>query len=255
MGRRPTPPDRDQCYAFIPCPNPQPQGRFELGAWERAAASHVPQHVPGGLPVYPLQHRVQQIDACIFWRPKIDRLTYPQIYRSKPLQIWDSKGACVPVRRMDRMNTPNLHKPKSPIHKLSSNLPTTVQNGHIQRIMDEDIQSSVLEIVGTNVSTNYIHCPGDTKKTLGIRLPYLVFILKNVCPSVRLLMCLSLTVYTRTGPDPPLNNNPNHAARQVLHIRGAGARRQEHPPPIPRLHLPGPIASDMARSTTFICLM
>jgi len=55
-----------------------------------------------------------------------------------------------------------------------------VQNGHIQRITDEDIQSSVLEIVGTNVSTNYIHCPGEPKKTLGIRLPYLVLILKNV---------------------------------------------------------------------------
>lgn len=58
--------------------------------------------------------------------------------------------------------------------------PHTVQNGQIQRITDEDIQSSVLEIVGTNVSTNYIHCPGDPKKTLGIRLPYLVLILKNV---------------------------------------------------------------------------
>ena len=41
---------------------------------------------------------------------------------SKPLQIWDKK----------------------------------VRNGHIKRITDQDIQSSVLEIMGTNVSTNYI---------------------------------------------------------------------------------------------------
>ena len=44
---------------------------------------------------------------------------------SKPLQIWDKK----------------------------------VRNGHIKRITDNDIQSLVLEIEGTNVSTTYITCP------------------------------------------------------------------------------------------------
>mmetsp|Transcript_28691 Transcript_28691/g.83112 ORF Transcript_28691/g.83112 Transcript_28691/m.83112 type:complete len:802 (+) Transcript_28691:336-2741(+) len=65
---------------------------------------------------------------------------------SKPLQIWDA----------------------------------TVQNGHVKRITDPDIQSSVVEIMGTNVSTNYIVCPADSKKTLGIKLPFLVMILKNM---------------------------------------------------------------------------
>ena len=65
---------------------------------------------------------------------------------SKPLQIWDKKA----------------------------------RNGHIKRITDQDIQSSVLEIMGTNVSTNYITCPADAKKTLGIKLPFLVMIIKNV---------------------------------------------------------------------------
>lgn len=65
---------------------------------------------------------------------------------SKPLQIWDAK----------------------------------VKNGHIKRITDRDIQSSVLEIMGTNVSTNYIVCPAESKKTLGIKLPFLVLILKNL---------------------------------------------------------------------------
>jgi len=36
-----------------------------------------------------------------------------------------------------------------------------VRNGHIKRITDGDIQSSVLEIMGTNVSTIYITCPAD----------------------------------------------------------------------------------------------
>lgn len=65
---------------------------------------------------------------------------------SKPLQIWDKK----------------------------------VRNGHIKRITDNDIQSLVLEVVGTNVSTTYITCPADSKKTLGIKLPFLVMIIKNL---------------------------------------------------------------------------
>ncbi len=55
-----------------------------------------------------------------------------------------------------------------------------MRNGHIKRITDPDIQSSVLEIMGTNVSTTYIQCPADPKKTLGIKLPFLVMIIKNV---------------------------------------------------------------------------
>ena len=55
-----------------------------------------------------------------------------------------------------------------------------MRNGHIKRITDQDIQSSVLEIMGTNVSTNYITCPADPKKTLGIKLPFLVMIIKNL---------------------------------------------------------------------------
>lgn len=35
--------------------------------------------------------------------------------------------------------------------------------------------------MGTNVSTTFIQCPADPKKTLGIKLPFLVMIIKNVC--------------------------------------------------------------------------
>ena len=78
-------------------------------------------------------------------------------YRSKPLQIWDKH----------------------------------VRNGHIKRVTDPDIQSSVIEIMGTNVSTNYISCPIDPKKTLTIKLPFLVMIIKNV--STIFLLKLYLT--------------------------------------------------------------
>ena len=66
---------------------------------------------------------------------------------SKPLQIWDKK----------------------------------VRNGHIKRITDQDIQSAACSRSWAhNVSTNYITCPADAKKTLGIKLPFLVMIIKNL---------------------------------------------------------------------------
>lgn len=57
---------------------------------------------------------------------------------------------------------------------------TAIQNGSIRRISDEDIQSSVLEISGSNVATTYMTCPAMPDKTLGIKLPYFVLVLKNV---------------------------------------------------------------------------
>ncbi|XP_061602076.1 cilia- and flagella-associated protein 20-like [Cololabis saira] len=65
---------------------------------------------------------------------------------SKPLQIWNKK----------------------------------VRNGHIRRVTDDEIHSSVLEIEGTNPSTTYITCPRDPETTLGIRLPFFIMIVKNL---------------------------------------------------------------------------
>ena len=55
-----------------------------------------------------------------------------------------------------------------------------MENGHIKRITDGDIQSSVLEVASANVATTYITCPADPEKTLGIKLPFLVMIIKNL---------------------------------------------------------------------------
>ena len=56
----------------------------------------------------------------------------------------------------------------------------SIRNGHIKRLTDADIQSSVLEIMGTNVSTTFVTAPADPKQTLGIKLPFLVMIIKNL---------------------------------------------------------------------------
>ncbi|XP_060949351.1 cilia- and flagella-associated protein 20-like [Limanda limanda] len=55
-----------------------------------------------------------------------------------------------------------------------------VKNGHVERITDEDINSSVLEVEGLNVSTTFITCPAEPKNTLGIKLPFLVMIIKSL---------------------------------------------------------------------------
>ena len=55
-----------------------------------------------------------------------------------------------------------------------------VKNGYIKRITDDDIQSSVVEIMGANTSTTFVTCPKNDKQTLGIKLPYLVLIVKNM---------------------------------------------------------------------------
>ena len=61
-----------------------------------------------------------------------------------------------------------------------------VLNGHIKRITDQDINSSVLEIMGSNVTTCYVTAPLDHNQTLGIKLPFLVMIIKNVKNFIKL---------------------------------------------------------------------
>ncbi|KAL6771645.1 FAP20 [Auxenochlorella protothecoides x Auxenochlorella symbiontica] len=55
-----------------------------------------------------------------------------------------------------------------------------IEDGSVRRVMDEDIQSSVLELTGANVSTSYISCPADPSKALGIKHPFLVLVVKNL---------------------------------------------------------------------------
>ena len=45
-----------------------------------------------------------------------------------------------------------------------------MRNGHIKRLTDPDIQSSVLEIMSSNVATTYISTPADPEETLGIKV-------------------------------------------------------------------------------------
>lgn len=53
-----------------------------------------------------------------------------------------------------------------------------VENGYIKRITDQDIRTSVMEIVSTNVNSTYVTCPKDSKEELGIKLSIMVLHIK-----------------------------------------------------------------------------
>ena len=56
----------------------------------------------------------------------------------------------------------------------------SVKNGHIKRLLDPDIQSPSIEIIGANVDSNYIYTPVDPKKSLGIKMHTIVLLVKNL---------------------------------------------------------------------------
>ncbi|OUC40699.1 hypothetical protein D917_03880 [Trichinella nativa] len=51
-----------------------------------------------------------------------------------------------------------------------------VRNGHIKRIIDDEVESVVLEIAGLDIRSTYIVCPADANVNLGIKLPFLLFL-------------------------------------------------------------------------------
>ncbi|XP_060805509.1 cilia- and flagella-associated protein 20-like [Amyelois transitella] len=71
---------------------------------------------------------------------------------------------------------------------------THTQDGYISRFLDQDIKSMVLEIGGTNVSTTYMICPKG-KQVLGITMPFLVMIVKNL----KKYFSFEVTILDETG--------------------------------------------------------
>ena len=53
-----------------------------------------------------------------------------------------------------------------------------INNGYVKRITDFEMQSSVIEICGANVSTCFLCCPSNPKQTLGVKIPFLVLLIK-----------------------------------------------------------------------------
>lgn len=56
----------------------------------------------------------------------------------------------------------------------------TIKNGHIKRLRDQDIRSPCIEIIGANIDSNYIYTPSDPNKSLEIKMPTIVLLVKNL---------------------------------------------------------------------------
>lgn len=54
------------------------------------------------------------------------------------------------------------------------------RDGHCKRVIDEDLNSMALEMLGTNVSTCLITTPIPPYRSLGIKMPFITIILKNL---------------------------------------------------------------------------
>ncbi|CAB4432919.1 unnamed protein product [Rhizophagus irregularis] len=54
------------------------------------------------------------------------------------------------------------------------------EGSHVTRVTDDDIKSIVVEINSPDIKSTYITCPSQLNRTLGIKLPILVLIVKNM---------------------------------------------------------------------------
>lgn len=67
-----------------------------------------------------------------------------------------------------------------PLQLWSSHTSQNDPDAHVETVADDLISSTVIELVSTNLSNTYITCPAQANRTLGIKLPFLVLIVKNL---------------------------------------------------------------------------
>ena len=57
---------------------------------------------------------------------------------------------------------------------------TSKNSGHVKRVPDSDISSSVIEIDSEKLAETHISCPLNASDNLGITLPYIILVVKNM---------------------------------------------------------------------------
>ena len=83
-----------------------------------------------------------------------------------------------------------------------------VKNGHIKRLLDPDIQSPSIEIIGANVDANFIYTPTCKNKSLEIKMPTIVLLIKNLLKYYKIrLKYIEILVVFLSDHFHILNNN------------------------------------------------
>ncbi|KAF9280641.1 hypothetical protein BGZ88_012079 [Linnemannia elongata] len=93
---------------------------------------------------------------------------------SDPLQLWAKRVGPPPSSASKPQSTSNDEdSPTTPP-------PEHQQEPRVDFVVDDTLNSQVLEILSTHLPTTFITTPSLATRTLGIKLPYLVFLVKNL---------------------------------------------------------------------------
>ncbi|KAG0335418.1 hypothetical protein BG000_007530 [Podila horticola] len=93
---------------------------------------------------------------------------------SDPLQLWGKRIGPPPPK----INSKDEADHDSP--QATSDSAIQVQEPHIEFLIDETLNSQVLELLSTHLPSTFITTPSLATRTLGIKLPILVFLVKNL---------------------------------------------------------------------------
>ncbi|KAF9302178.1 hypothetical protein BGZ74_005699 [Mortierella antarctica] len=94
---------------------------------------------------------------------------------SDPLQLWGKRIGSAPSKTKSKdeadHDSRQASSPDSTVH---------VQEPHIEFMIDETLNSQVLELLSIHLPSTFITTPSLATRTLGIKLPILVFLVKNL---------------------------------------------------------------------------
>ncbi|KAG0273283.1 hypothetical protein BGZ95_010906 [Linnemannia exigua] len=91
---------------------------------------------------------------------------------SDPLQLWAKRVGPPPSTSKSQSGSNEAESPDTS--------PPAQQEPRVDFLIDDTLKSQVLEILSTHLPTTFITTPSLATRTLGIKLPFLVFLVKNL---------------------------------------------------------------------------
>ncbi|KAG0322235.1 hypothetical protein BGZ99_003434 [Dissophora globulifera] len=103
---------------------------------------------------------------------------------SDPLQLWAKRVGPPPASSSKSKQQPTTSLSSDSNNSNSSSPPqtgpATVVVPHVDFVIDDTLNSQVLELLSPNLPSTFITTPSLPTRTLGIKLPILVFLVKNL---------------------------------------------------------------------------
>ncbi|KAF8952055.1 hypothetical protein BGZ46_003688 [Entomortierella lignicola] len=108
---------------------------------------------------------------------------------SDPLQLWAMRVGPPPPTTSESTKSKDSAPASSTLTTSSStstslsndaNAPSAPPEPHVEFLIDDTLNSQVLELLSTNLPSTFITTPSLPTRTLGIKLPYLIMLVKNL---------------------------------------------------------------------------